>query len=185
MRDAPAEQSIPRRTQTERRFLESDVICVNNGNRTSPHGTKWVEEEINHPLNGLVLPKARYVSHITGQRIGENQSSNGLRPYDYFTWMFPMHHLESIVTLTNSQLAMNTKQQTNGSEILKFFGILLLVLCHQFGSRCDLWLSLSRFKYVSAPNFGVIMPRHRFETLRSCIRFSGNGNMYDDGSPNR
>ena len=96
-----------------------------------------------------------------------------------------MHHLESIVTLTNSQLAMSTKQQTNESEILKFFGILVLMSRHQFGPRRDLWLSVSKFKYISAPNFGVIMPRHRFETLRSCIRFSDNGNMDDDGSPNR
>ncbi len=165
LRDAPAEQSEPGRTQTEGRFLEPDVICVNNDSRTSPHSTKWVEEEINHSLNGFVLPKAWSASHITEQHNGENQSRNGLRPYDYFTWMFPIHHLESIVTLSNPQLAMNTTQQTNGSEILKFFGILVLMSRHQFGPRRGLWLSVGKFKYISAPNFVVIMPnialRHR------------------------
>ncbi len=85
----------------------------------------------------------------------------------------------------NSQLAINIKQQTNRLEILKFFGILVLISRHQFGTRRDFWLSVSKFKYISAPKFGVIMPRHRFETLRSCIRFSDNVNMGDDGFQNR
>ena len=52
----------------------------------------------------------------------------------------------------------------------------------QLVSRCELWLSVSKFKYISASNFRVIMHRHLLATLRSCIRFSDNINIDDDES---
>ena len=96
-----------------------------------------------------------------------------------------MNHLENIVRLTNAQLVLKSKHVTNGSEIIKFFGIIVLMSRHQFGARRDLWAFFSKFKYISAPNFGAIMSRHDFETLRACIRFCENGNLDDDGSPSR
>ncbi len=170
--------------QSERTTVQ-DAVTNPSKDVITVHNTPWVESEISQSLNGTVLRRNWYVSHASGQRIMENESIAGLTPYDYFTWMFPMHHLEHIVTLTNAQLVYHQKSVTNGSEILKFFGTIVLMSRFEFGPRRDLWNSVSKNKYISAPNFGQIMPYHRFESLRTCIRFSNNGLRDDDGAPNR
>ena len=87
-------------------------------------------------------------------------------------WMFPVTHLEKIMTFTDIKLSELGQACTSSSEILKFFGTLILLTRYEFGNRRQLWLSTSKNKYIAAPDFARIMPRYRFDTLRSCIRFS-------------
>ena len=112
------------------------------------------------------------MTHLTRSTIAENQGSTGLTPYDYFSWMFPMLHLRTIVDQTNLNLARHAKRFTSTSEILKFFGVLVLITRYEYGDCHNLWSTTSSSQYVTAPNFTRIMPRHRFESLRPCIRFS-------------
>ena len=103
LRETSAEQSQPRKTQTERRFFEPEVICVNNDRRTSPHSTKWVEEEINHSvisycqkpglrhtLQGSVMERIRaeMVFALTNTSRGCSQCiiSNQLSHYRILNW---------------------------------------------------------------------------------------------------
>ena len=136
------------------------------------HGNRWIEADVNDPINGSVPHKHWWVSHITGSRITEGHGVNGLSPYDYFMWMFPISHLGEIVTYTNIRLARVGKTNTTSTEILKFFGVLILLTRFEFGSRRHLWLTTSKNKYIAAPDFSRFIARHRFDTIRSCIRFS-------------
>ena len=158
--------SIPERTTMPRH----DVHQAEE--RITVHGVEWMERDVRLPLNGIVPRRYWSVTHVTGSRIAENQGATGLTPYDYFSWMFPMSHLRTIVDQTNLNLARHAKQVTSPSEILKFFGVLVLMTRYEYGDRRNLWSTTSSSKYVTAPNFTRIMPRHRFESLRQCIRFS-------------
>ena len=59
-------------------------------------------------------------------------------------------------------------------EVLKFFGILILVTRFEFGKKRDLWKKRSQNPYIPAPNFGdkTSMSRDRFFALLSNIKFS-------------
>ena len=115
----------------------------------------------------------------------ENQGATGLTPFDYFTWMFPMGHLGAIVDLTNVNLGRLCKSMTSSQEILRFFGILVLMTRYEYGNRRNLWTTTVTNKYIAAPSFARIMPHHRFKTLRHCIRFSHCPHSDDDDRVNR
>ena len=62
---------------------------------------------------------------------------------------------------------------TLAGEIVKFFGVMLLVTRFEFGSRASLWSNVTTNKYIPAPSFGQTgMPRKRFGDLWMCIKFS-------------
>jgi hypothetical protein len=53
-------------------------------------------------------------------------------------------------------------------ELLKWFGVLILITRFEFGNCRDLWSDmLALSKYIPAPEFGVTtgMARHRFEGM--------------------
>lgn len=149
------------------------------------HGLTWKIQGQEGNVNRYTPVRPWKVTFVTGASMGENQGSNGMTPYDYFTWMFPMSHLAKIVTMTNANLILNNKGVTDASEILRFFGIIILMSRFEFGPRRDLWETKSDNKYIPATNFALFMKHHRFETLRANIRFSNNGSNVDDGMPNR
>ena len=87
--------------------------------------------------------------------------------------LFPPEQLQLIIQLTNNELAMARKNYTTAGEIVKFFGVMLLVTQFEFRSRASLWSNTSTNKYIPAPLFGLTgMPRKRFDDLWMCIRFS-------------
>ena len=68
---------------------------------------------------------------------------------------------------------MVRKSYTMTGEIVKFFGVMLLVTQFEFGSQASLWSNTSTNKYIPAPSFGLTgMPWKQFDDLWMCIRFS-------------
>ena len=50
--------------------------------------------------------------------------------------------------------------------MMKWFGIIILATCFEFGDRASLWSIVSKSKYMSAPAFGKTgMNMHRFDIL--------------------
>ena len=90
-----------------------------------------------------------------------------------FFKLFPPEQLQLILQLTNNELAMARKNYTMAGEIVKFFGVMLLVTRFEFGSQASLWSNTSTNKYIPAPLFGLTgMPQKWFDDLWMCIRFS-------------
>jgi Transposase IS4 len=78
--------------------------------------------------------------------------------------MFPPAQLTLIVALTNKRLRAHHQRETSSSEILKYFGIMVLATRCQFSRRRDLWNTVPKSPYEIAYNFGRTgMTRHRFE----------------------
>ena len=102
---------------------------------------------------------------------GDHQNSYSC--LEYFLMLFPPEQLQLILQLTNNELAMARKNYTTAGEIVKFFGVMLLVTQFEFGSRASLWSNVTTNKYIPAPSFGLTgMPWKRFDDLWMCIRFS-------------
>jgi Transposase IS4 len=81
--------------------------------------------------------------------------------------------LALIVALSNRNILQSRRATTTSSEILKFFGLMLLGTKNKFTSRATLWNTEPFEKYEATPNFGQTgMGRNRFEDIISCIRFS-------------
>ena len=84
------------------------------------HGARWIEGDMDDPINGGVPYEHWWVSHITGARITEEHGVTELSPCDYFMWIFPISQLGEIVTFTNIRLARLGKTDSTSTEILKF-----------------------------------------------------------------
>ena len=87
--------------------------------------------------------------------------------------LFPPEQLQLILQLTNNELAIARKNYTMAGEIVKFFGVMLLVTQFEFGSQASPWSNMTTSKYIPAPLFGLAgMPQKWFDNLWMCIRFS-------------
>jgi hypothetical protein len=64
---------------------------------------------------------------------------------DYF-----MAVLKRILTLSNKSLRKNGGKKIKQGELLRFFGVVLLITKFDFGWRHELWNSVS-FKYIPSP----------------------------------
>lgn len=83
-----------------------------------------------------------------------------------------MGHLALIVSLTNSNLRDKNDAETTAGEVLKFFGILVLMTRFKFHSRRDLRAAKNKQKLIPTPLFGHFMSEKKFETFRRNIHFS-------------
>ena len=133
------------------------------------HNQVWKLSSENTALNGAVARLACRVQCLDGTFIQEGAAPNTFNALDCFMTMMPVTHLARIVELTNDNLLDRSSSPTTTGEILRFFGVLVLMKRVQFGNRRDLWRRDSGCEYLPSYNFGKVMARTRFELLRSCI----------------
>ena len=126
------------------------------------------------PVNGNYHSHNWAVKTRMGYMLGHGgDHQNSYSHLEYFLMLFPPEQLQLILQLTNNELAMARKNYTTAGEIVKFFGVMLLVTWFEFGSRASLWSNVTTNKYIPAPSFGLTgMPWKRFDDLWMCIRFS-------------
>jgi Transposase IS4 len=81
--------------------------------------------------------------------------------------MFPPKQLRDMVHWTNIELSNYLElKQTSSSELLKLFGILILMTKFEFTSRASFWLTMAWSMYQPTPQFGLTgMSKHMFEDL--------------------
>ena len=135
------------------------------------HGVLWKEAVVSSSLNGSVPTRLWSITGPDGQVVTEGSIPMSMKPLDCFQWTFPMSFLSSIVQNTNKNLCTNHVSSTSAGEILKFFGIFLLMTRFSFGSRRDLWNRVGKHRFIPAPQFGRYMPFKIFEDLRKHISF--------------
>ena len=133
----------------------------------------WEALTSTNQINGRVPLKSWFSRSPDGSK-GAYGSEWRERPaIDYFYMMFPMEHLPRILRMTNTALGRAKHGLTTASEILGFFGVLILMSRYEFGgTRRNLWRKESDRKYMVAPNFGRAMTRRRFDAIFSGISFN-------------
>jgi Transposase IS4 len=143
------------------------------------HGINWVRAStIDNPaLNGIVPQRMWSVRNSVGDVFIPNHGNavlaQDVSPLDFFLLMFPPKQLTDMVRWTNVELYESSLKQTTTSEMLKFFGVIILMTKFEFTSRASLWSTTASSKYRPAPQFGLTgMSKHRFEELFSHTRWS-------------
>ena len=133
------------------------------------HNRQWFEGDTELPTNG---PFTRRTWKLTCQYSGRDLTPGcdllrELKPFDFFMAVFPSSQLKLMVEETSANLAAKGHPQTTRGEVLKFFGVLLLITRFEFGDRRDLWSTRSSSKYIPAAAFGekTGMSRDRFELI--------------------
>ena len=134
-------------------------------------GVQWNTSTVDTPLNGTVGTRLWSVTEPDGQIVNEGSLSTTMRPLDCFQWMFPMVFLSTIVQNTNKKLCSSCIRPTTAGELLKFFGVLILMTRFTFGPRRELWRRDSKHRYVPPAHFGRFMAMQRFEDLHRRISF--------------
>ena len=161
---------------------ENNETVIANNDTPLPEAAATVHEQewfVDDPATKLPV-NGNYHSHNwavktrMGYMLGHGGDHQNLYSrLEYFLMLFPPQQLQLILQLTNNELAMARKNYTTAGEIVKFFGVMLLVTRFEFGSRASLWSNVTTNKYIPAPSFGLTgMPRKRFDDLWMCIRFS-------------
>lgn len=137
------------------------------------HGRKWDRKEVTQPLNGSIPKRAWRVQRPDGQSISFGRAPRDMKPLDYFLLMFPPEHLLDISEATTRRLQARASKPTSPGELLRFFGILVLMTRVEFGERRSLWSLEQPNPRVQQVNLSSDMSRHRFDELLSHISFSG------------
>lgn len=147
----------------------AEVVC---------HGTVWSKYSGDDYIGDQVHMKDWTVLSNTGEQIREGGDNFGpglhRKLIEYFLIMLPHDQLMRMVRLTSEQLIRSAKAPVTVTELLRFFGIVILCTRYEFGSRSDLWKTRSNTPYIEAPNFGskTGMCRSRFDSIWQCLRFS-------------
>ena len=67
--------------------------------------------------------------------------------------------------------------------MIKWFGIVILATCFEFGDRAILWSTVSQSRYRSAPVFGKTdMNMHRFDVLWRLVQCSHQLDVRGEGT---
>ena len=159
----------------------NDTVIANNDTplpeaAATVHEQEWFVDNpaTKLPVNGNYHSCNWAVKTRMGYMLGRGgDHQNSYSRLEYFLMLFPPQQLQLILQLTNNELAIARKNYTTAGEIVKFFGVMLLVTRFVFGSRASLWSNMTTNKYIPAPSFGLTgMPRKRFNDLWMCIQFS-------------
>ena len=160
--------------------------------KTKPPPLGRLELPDTFEAHGLVwernMPTTEVNSYIGHHRWSLDSTNNSERLYDkchenisvdlwwYFFQVFPMKHLKDMVRLTNRELAKrndNVSGDIDQQEMLKFFGIVLLIPHMPLIPRRDMWMTEPNVPYGAIADLGRTgMSRHRFEAILASIRFS-------------
>ena len=159
----------------------NDTVIANNDTplpeaAAMVHEQEWFVDDpaTKLPVNGNYHSRNWAVKMRMGYMLGRGgDHQNSYSCLEYLLMLFPPEQLQLILQLTNIELAMARKNYTTAGEIVKLFGVMLLVTRFEFGSWASLWSNVTTNKYIPAPSFGLIgMPRKRFDDLWMCICFS-------------
>lgn len=136
------------------------------------HERSWQRTHIRAPIHGPLPRQPWSICTYFGEVITEGTNSS-ISPMNAFLTMFPMHHLNKILELTNKELVQNNFLTTTASEILKLLGVLILITRCEFSSRRDLWKRDSdRSSLLPSARLGRFISRDRFEVLLRHLNFS-------------
>jgi Transposase IS4 len=134
-----------------------------------------VDEEEDIDTNGSLPPmKWRFVGTDAGfMEPKDNMSDSKRTPLEYFLASMPPASLKRILHKTNEKLRDQEADEMGIAELLRFFGVCILVTRMQFGRRRKLWGLTTGSKYIPSANFMATgMSRNRFEDIWSMLSFS-------------
>jgi Transposase IS4 len=150
------------------------------------HEMDWFDDDTtSYPTNGSFPRRTwKLFCQYTDREFTPGCDPEGkISVLEFFMAVFPKEQLKKMVEETSDALRVNGHPKLTKGELLKWFGVLLLVTRFEFGERKELWSTTSRCKFIPAPNFGerTGMTRDRFHTLFRYMVWSTQPSERPDG----
>jgi Transposase IS4 len=153
------------------------------------NGRNWYEGITDVEMNGPVPCRIwKMICQFTGNEYTpgcDNAHDNKYKftAYDFFLSCFPKDQLKSMVELTSASLRDANKQPTSVGELLKWFGITILITRFEFGQRSSLWSKDFGSKYIPSPSIGerTGMARERYDLLLQHMVWSYQPHTREEG----
>jgi Transposase IS4 len=134
-----------------------------------------IDEEDGTDTNGTIPPlKWRFIG-ADGEFMEplDDKSDNKRTPLEYFLASMPPTSIKCILHETNKKLREQESEELCIAELLRFFGVCILVTRFKFGRRRELWGLTTGCNYIPTANFASTgMARNRFEEIWSVLSFS-------------
>ena len=146
----------------------TEPSSVRNPVTTTNDGRQWYDGATDIAVNGPFTERGwRLTDQYTGKDYtpGIDETAQEIRPLDCFMALFPKKQLSEMVERTNAELTRLGHVKMTRGELLKFFGVMILMPRFEFGDRSSLWATSSSCKYIPTANFGLFMPRERFHFI--------------------
>ena len=153
------------------------VSCFHPGvllEMTPECGKTWTvpNHELDVDLNGR-LSCATWSIHdvfLSVHREGSDVDG-GMLQLDFFFLVFLPRAVWHGIALTNVQFnQMEGQDKMDIEELMRFFGLSLLMTCIGFANHCDFWSLDGPSKHLPSPAFGrLCMSRNPFDAVWSCL----------------
>jgi len=135
-------------------------------------GCAWFSGDVLHDVNGPTNVKIwKMACQWTGNEYSEGCDNGTFKKYsefDCFMACFPKSQLLWMVDRLDDVLVQNKRPPTTVGELLKWFGVSLLITRFEFGNCAELWSDNPKCKYIPSLSFGKTgMTRQRFDDLWS------------------
>jgi hypothetical protein len=119
------------------------AIAANNLSTVAiVHHVEWRRASSTEPLfSGNHTPRMWSERNVVGENLYRGQPNsaiNSMSAMDFFLLMFPPKQLVAMIDLTNIELEKLEANTTYTSELLKFFGVLILMTSLELTSRASL-----------------------------------------------
>lgn len=133
----------------------------------------WTVSDVSECIGGSVSHQPWTLKMNDGLFIIEDGGIGDRSLRELFLGIFPFEHLVQMVQWTSDELSRLGLRSTSQSELLRFFGILILATRIDFNHRHELWSTTSDCNYIAPARFGATgMSRNRFDNILRCCRFS-------------
>lgn len=166
---APRVMEAPGTSQTE--GTDSSSSSTGRQPIATCHGTEWFDggSSSEFATNGSFVRKTwKFTCQYTGKDYTPGcDPRKDIPVLEFFMAVFPKDQLNLMVEETSKKLANAGKPKLTKGELLKWFGIMILITRFEFGERNHLWNTKAHCKYIPVPNFGekTGMTRDRFNDL--------------------
>lgn len=147
------------------------------------HGVSWRKDDAAVLMSCNSTPPFRMFR--ARNAMGNEYTSNSCSydsPIDYFRMMMPNKAITHILGLTQENLRKCGEPSIDHSELMCFFGVLILGTRFEWTNRRSLWSLDTPSRFIPAPNFAKTgMSRNCFDVIWQCIRFSEQPTNIPDG----
>lgn len=152
---------------------------------TCRDGREWFYGEPELPTNGQFVRKTwKFTDQYTSAEYRPGcDPTKAMKAIDFFMAVFPKKQMSFMVEKTNEALVCNGHPKVTKGELLKFFGVLILITRFEFADRANLWATHSRCKYIPPANLGerTGMTRDRFHVILRYLAWSYQPKIRPDG----
>jgi Transposase IS4 len=142
------EDDVRGRTDKTQAYSDADKGTVD------VHGQIWQTGDVELPVGGALRSRVWAVHLPSGIVLHAGQESCEYSALDLFLVSFSPSQLKEMRRLTNIQMRKQRYNEVTCGELLKFFGVLVLMTRLEFGSRASLWSTTSEFKFQPAHSLG-------------------------------